>query len=81
MSRWRRFLPGVGSGTFWNAISTGRVPPSMTTNQPSFVEAIFAPVCSAHQAASGSGSAVSVVIMPSVSVMPRSLGTITDARL
>ena len=64
-----RFLPGVGSGTFWKASSSGSVPPATTRKSPSWFCTIEAPVCSAHQVASGSGSAVSVVIMPGVKVM------------
>ena len=68
-STWMRFLPGVASGTFWKASSSCSAPPATTMNSPPWFCAIEAPVCSAHQVASGSGSAESVVIMPGVKVM------------
>ena len=62
-----RFLPAVGWSTFWKP-KAGPLGAATTTNHPSFSSTMRPPTCVAHQAASGSGSVESTVIMATESV-------------
>ena len=69
MSRCTLFFPGVGSSTRWNASWVGRLPPATMRKKPSMLAVISASKRSAHQWASGSGSALSNVMEAMLTVM------------